>query len=193
MGELILAKGGEKLDLTKGNPGLKVIQVGLGWDPASTGAAFDLDASAFAIRGTNSNCMAPDDMCYFNNKNIQGISLSGDNLTGEGDGDDEVITIRLDDVHPDVTSIFFNINIFDSISRNQTFSQVKNSYVELRNAENGERLIRFDLQEDGGRNNNVVIARVYRHNGEWKFQALGAFGSFTDLNAVFAQPFMSIV
>lgn len=187
MGQLVLAKAGEKLDLTKG-ASLSVLQIGLGWD-----TGFDLDASAFLIRGDNKGAMAPNDVCFYNNKNIPGVSLSGDNLTGEGDGDDEIITVRLSDVPDDVTSIFFNIHIHESKARGHSFGQVKNSYVEVRDAVTNNRLIRFDLQEDGGRNNNVVVGRIYRHNGEWKFQALGAFGDFQNLNEVFALPFMDAV
>lgn len=168
---------GQKVDLTKGNPGLKNITVGLGWDTNKYdgGHSFDLDSSVFLLNGAG-KCESEKDFIFYNN--LEGgngsVVHTGDNLTGEGDGDDEQVKISLADVPAATEKIAFTITIHDAESRSQNFGQVSNSYVRIVNAENNEELIRYDLGEDFSIETAVVVGELYRHNGEWKFNAIGS-------------------
>lgn len=166
---------GQKVDLTKGNPGLNQVQVGLGWDTNKYdgGEAFDLDCSIFLL-GSNGKVQREEDFVYFNNL-IGGkgsVVHSGDNLTGEGSGDDEVIKVNLKDVPADVDKIVFTVSIYDANNRRQNFGMVSNSYIRVTDGSN--ELIKFDLGEDFSTETSVVAGELYRHNGEWKFNAIGA-------------------
>ncbi|OCA88746.1 TerD family protein [Pseudobacillus wudalianchiensis] len=168
---------GQKVDLTKGNPGLKNITVGLGWDTNKYdgGHSFDLDSSVFLLNGAG-KCESEKDFIFYNN--LEGgngsVVHTGDNLTGEGDGDDEQVKISLADVPASIEKIAFTITIHDAEQRNQNFGQVSNSYVRIVNTENNEELIRYDLGEDFSIETAVVVGELYRHNGEWKFNAIGS-------------------
>jgi tellurium resistance protein TerD len=165
---------GQKVDLTKGNDGLKVLAVGLGWDVSSHGGDFDLDASAILV-DADGKARSSKDLVYFGNKeHFEGaVKSSGDNLTGEGAGDDEVISVDLSKVADDVKRIVFVINIYDADNRNQNLGMVQNAFVRVVNSDNKEELVRYDLSEDFSIETGVSIGEVYRHNGEWKFAALG--------------------
>jgi Uncharacterized proteins involved in stress response, homologs of TerZ and putative cAMP-binding protein CABP1 len=168
---------GQKVDLTKSNPGLTKVKVGLGWDTNKYdgGSSFDLDASAFCLNASGKVNSDLDFIFYNNKTNPNGsIQLSGDNLTGEGAGDDETITIELGQVPADVQKIAFCITIHDATARNQNFGQVANSYARVLNEASNEELLRFDLGEDYSIETAVVVAELYRHNGEWKFSAVGS-------------------
>lgn len=166
---------GQKVDLTKGNPGLNNISVGLGWDvnKYDGGSNFDLDSSVFLI-GANGKVTKKDDFIYFNN--LRGgngaVVHSGDNVTGQGDGDDELITVDLRNVPADVEKIVFTVTIYDAENRNQNFGMVSNSYIRIFDGNN--ELIKFDLGEDFSIETAIVAGELYRHNGEWKFAATGA-------------------
>ncbi|PAQ16417.1 chemical-damaging agent resistance protein C [Bacillaceae bacterium SAOS 7] len=173
---ITLSKG-QKVDLTKGNPGLTKIQVGLGWDTNKYdgGQAFDLDSSVFLLNAEG-KCESEKEFVFFNN--LEGgngsVVHTGDNLTGEGDGDDERIKISLQDVPADIHKIAFTITIHEAEARSQNFGQVSNSYVRIVNEDNNEELIRYDLGEDFSIETAVVVGELYRHNGEWKFSAIGS-------------------
>lgn len=168
---------GQKIDLTKGNPALKNITVGLGWDVNvfDSGAAFDLDASAFLL-GSNGKCTADNDFIFYSNlKHSSGaVEHMGDNLTGEGDGDDEQIKVKLSDVPSDIDKIAFTVTIYDAENRRQNFGQVSNAFIRIVNGDTDEELVRYDLGEDFSIETAVVVAELYRHNGEWKFNAIGS-------------------
>ena len=168
---------GQKVDLTKGNPGLSKIMVGLGWDvnKYDGGFAFDLDAAVFML-GENGKVNSDSDFVFYGNKeHVSGSVIhTGDNLTGEGDGDDEVIQVDLSKVPSNVSRIAFTVTIYEADERNQNFGQVNNSYIRVLNQVNGEELIHFDLGEDFSIETAVVVAELYRYNGEWKFNAIGS-------------------
>ena len=168
---------GQKVDLTKGNPGLTKIMVGLGWDVNAfdSGSAFDLDAAAFLL-GENGKCPTEKEFIFYGNLEHTSGSVKhmGDNLTGEGEGDDEQILIDLASVPANVSKIAFTVTIYESDVRRQNFGQVSNSFIRIVNEASGEELIRYDLGEDFSIETAVVVGELYRHNGEWKFNAIGS-------------------
>ncbi len=168
---------GQKVDLTKGNPGLKSIMVGLGWDvnQFDSGADFDLDAAAFML-GQNGKCPTEKEFIFYGNleHSSGAVKHMGDNLTGEGEGDDEQIKIDLTMVPPNVEKIAFTVTIYDSDVRRQNFGQVSNSFIRIVDDSNGQELIRYDLGEDFSIETAVVVGELYRHSGEWKFNAIGS-------------------
>ncbi|MDE7390361.1 MAG: TerD family protein [Lachnospiraceae bacterium] len=168
---------GQKVSLTKGNPGLKNLVVGLGWDvnQYDTGAAFDLDAAAFMLGDSGKVADSGDFVFYGNLTHSSGsVKHLGDNTTGDGDGDDEQITIDLSLVPASITKIAFSATIYDAEARNQNFGQVNNAYIRIYNADNNEELLRYDLGEDFSIETAVVFGEVYKNNGEWKFNAIGS-------------------
>ena len=168
---------GQKVNLTKGNPGLKKVVVGLGWDVNAydTGGSFDLDAAAFLL-GANGKVTKTEDFVFYGNlKHPSGsVQHLGDNLTGEGEGDDEQIKIDLAGVPADIQKIAFTVTIYEAESRHQNFGQVNNAFIRIYNEDNGEELLRYDLGEDYSIETAVVFAELYRNNGEWKFNAIGS-------------------
>ena len=168
---------GQKVDLTKGNPSLKKLLIGLGWDvnKYDGGHDFDLDAAAFLL-GANGKVNSDDDFVFYNNlKHKSGaVEHMGDNLTGEGEGDDEEIKVDLDKVPANVDKIDFTVTIYDAESRRQTFGQVSNAYIRVVDDTNGREIIRYDLGEDFSVETAVVVGEIYRNKGEWKFNAIGA-------------------
>ena len=168
---------GQKVDLTKGNPGLQKVVVGLGCDVNSfrTGAAFDLDSSAFLL-GDDGKVTNPKDFIFFGNlaHSSGAVKHLGDNLTGEGDGDDEQIKVDLSLVPADIKKIAIAVTIYDAEKRQQNFGQVNNSFIRIYNEENGEELLRYDLGEDFSIENTVVFGELYKYGEEWKFNAIGS-------------------
>ena len=168
---------GQKVDLTKGNPGLSKILVGLGWDTNKYdgGSDFDLDASVFLL-GANGKVTSDEDMVFFNNLKHKSGSVEhmGDNRTGAGEGDDEVIKVDLSKVPANIEKIDFTVTIYDAENRKQNFGQVSNAYIRIVDEPNNKELIRFDLGEDFSEETAVIVGEIYRHNGEWKFNALGS-------------------
>jgi len=168
---------GQKIDLTKGNPGLSKIVVGLGWDTNqySTGADFDLDATAFLLGGNQRVTNNKDFIYYGNLKHLSGgVEHLGDNLTGGGDGDDEQIKVNLSLVPAEIERIAFAVTISDAEIRNQNFGQVSNAFVRILDEVTNSEIIRFDLGEDFSTETAVVVGELYRYNGEWKFNAIGS-------------------
>ena len=173
---ITLSKG-QKVSLTKGNPGLKNIVVGLGWDTNKYdgGFDFDLDSAAFLL-GENDKVNSDSDFIFYNNlKHSSGaVEHLGDNLTGKGDGDDEQIKLDLSLVPQNVNKIAFTVTIHEAQERRQNFGQVNNSYVRVVNADTNQELLKYELGEDFSIETAVVVCEIYRHNGEWKFNALGS-------------------
>ena len=169
-----LTKGGN-VNLSKEAPGLTNITVGLGWDPRATdGQEFDLDAIGFLVNEAG-KVRNDQDFIFFNNlKSDNGaVEHTGDNRTGEGDGDDEVIKVNLTQVPADVDKVVVTVTIHDAATRNQNFGQVANAFIRVVNEETGTEVVRFDLAEDYSVETAMVFGEVYRHNGEWKFRAVG--------------------
>lgn len=168
---------GQKVSLTKGNPGLKNIMVGLGWDVNAfdTGADFDLDAAAFML-GSNGRCPTDKEFIFYGNleHTTGAVKHMGDNLTGEGEGDDEQIEVKLTDVPANVERIAFTVTIYEAEARRQNFGQVSNAYIRIVDADTNQELIRYDLGEDFSIETAVVVGELYKHNGEWKFNAIGS-------------------
>ncbi|MGV4984654.1 TerD family protein [Streptomyces sp. NPDC001709] len=169
-----LSKGGN-VSLTKEAPGLTAVLVGLGWDArTTTGSDFDLDASALLLN--NSGKVASDQhFVFFNNlKSPEGsVEHTGDNLTGEGEGDDEVIKVNLAGVPADIEKIVFPVSIYDADNRQQSFGQVRNAYIRVVNQAGGQEIARYDLSEDASTETAMVFGELYRHGPEWKFRAIG--------------------
>ena len=169
-----LNKGG-RLSLSKEAPGLTKVLVGLGWDARATdGAAFDLDASAFLL-GADGKVRSEADFIFYNQlKSACGsVEHTGDNLTGAGEGDDEVIKVDLSRVPAEVQKISFTVTIHEADARKQNFGQVGNAYIRVVNADNNTEVTRYDLAEDASTETAMIFGELYRHSGEWRFTAVG--------------------
>ncbi len=168
---------GQKVDLTKGNPGLKNIMVGLGWDVNAfdSGADFDLDAAAFMV-GSDGRCPSEKEFVFYGNleHSSGAVKHMGDNLTGSGEGDDEQILIDLTTIPSNIEKIAFTVTIYEAETRRQNFGQVSNAFIRIVDETNGSELIRYDLGEDFSIETAVVVGELYRHGGEWKFNAIGS-------------------
>ncbi len=169
-----LSKGGT-VSLSKEAPGLSDVFVGLGWDEAeSTGADFDLDASALLVK-SDGKVISDQHFVFYNNLTSPDGSVehTGDNLTGEGDGDDEVINVSLANVPPAVDRIVFPVTIHESDARGQHFGVVENAFIRVANQADGSEIARYDLTEDFSGETAVIFGELYREGGEWKFRAVG--------------------
>ena len=169
-----LAKGGN-VSLTKEAPGLTNVIVGLGWDVrTTTGADYDLDASAILVNASG-KVLSDRHFVFFNNLvSPDGtVEHTGDNLTGEGEGDDEAIKVNLAAMSPDVERIVFPVSIYDADQRRQSFGQVANAFIRVVNADNNAEITRFDLSEDASTETAMVFGELYRRGSEWKFRAVG--------------------
>ncbi|MBU8878952.1 TerD family protein [Bacillus sp. FJAT-29790] len=180
---------GQRVDLTKGNPGLSKIVVGLGWDPVQNrggggflgslfggggGANIDCDASVIML-GENGKIRNNHDVIYFGNlkSNDGSVQHTGDNLTGDGDGDDEQIIVDLNRVPSQIHKLVFVVNIYDCVKRKQHFGMIQNAFIRVVNPSNNQELIHFNLTEDYSGKTALVVSEIYRHGGEWKFAAIG--------------------
>lgn len=172
----ISLKKGQKVDLTKDNPGLKKVVVGLGWDinRFDTGGDFDLDAAAFVL-GNDGKVLSSDDFVFYGNlKHKSGaVEHLGDNLTGAGEGDDEQIKINLSTIPDNISKIAFTATIYEAEERRQNFGQVNNAFIRIYDEETGEELLKYDLAEDFSIETAVVFGELYKNGGEWKFNAIG--------------------
>jgi len=171
---IVLSKGGN-VSLTKEAPSMKKVLTGLGWDARATdGQSFDLDASAFLV-GANGKVRSDGDMIFYNNlKSVDGSVVHlGDNLTGEGDGDDERVRVSLDKVPQDVQKIAFAVTIHEAGTRKQSFGMVSNAFIRIVDEDSSKEIARYDLSEDMSTETAMIFAELYRHNGEWKFKAIG--------------------
>jgi len=166
---------GRKRLLSKEAPGLTAVTVGLGWDVrTTTGADYDLDASALLCSEAG-KVVSDLHFVFYNNLTSPDGSVqhTGDNLTGEGEGDDESINVELATVPADVAKIVFPVSIHDAQSRGQSFGQVSNAFIRVVNRANNAELARYDLSEDASTETAMVFGELYRHGGEWKFRAVG--------------------
>lgn len=168
---------GQKVSLTKGNPGLTKVVVGLGWDVNAfdTGGDFDLDAAAFLLTDSDKVADSKDFVFFGNLTHASGsVQHQGDNLTGVGDGDDEQIKIDLSKVPANITKIAFTVTIYEAEARRQNFGQVNNAFVRIYNEATGEELLRYDLGEDFSIETAAVFGELYKNGDEWKFNAIGS-------------------
>lgn len=180
---------GQKVDLTKGNAGLKTLVVGLGWDEAPRKFSLfskheDIDCDASAILLKNGKLAGNVDVVYYGNlTHMSGaVRHCGDNLTGAGDGDDEQIIVELSRVPTDYDKIVFVVNIYQAIQRKQQFGMIKNAFIRVVDADNGKELCRYNLSENYDGKTAMVFGEVYRYNGEWKFGAIGEPTSDASIN-----------
>lgn len=168
---------GQKVNITKENPGLTKVVVGIGWDvnQFDTGGDFDLDTAAFLLADTG-KVSRPEDFVFFGNlKHPSGCAEHmGDNLTGAGEGDDEQIKVNLSMVPENITKIAFTVTIYEAEQRRQNFGQVSRAFIRIFNEVTGEELLRYDLGEDFSIETAAVFGELYKNNGEWKFNAIGS-------------------
>lgn len=173
-------KKNDVLNLSKTSPGLKNIRVGAGWDVVKKGffsfqADYDLDLMAILL-DENGRAQGQSSLIYFGNLKGQAIYLHGDNLTGEGEGDDEKISVALDKIPSDISKIVFAVTIYEAKKRGQSFEKVKNAFVRIVDEDQrGKEICRFNLTENGGRNTAIIFAELLKINGEWNFKAVGEF------------------
>jgi tellurium resistance protein TerD len=166
---------GANVSLSKEVAGLNLIDIGLGWDARVTdGSDFDLDASAFML-SESGKVRSDADFIFFNNKQSSDGSVQhqGDNLTGDGDGDDEVVSVELSRVPSDVQKISIAVTIYDAEARRQNFGQVHNAFIRIINRADGTEITRYDLSEDYSVETAMIFGELYRHGLEWKFRAIG--------------------
>ena len=171
---LSLQKGGN-LSLSKTDPSLTKILIGLGWDERSTdGVDFDLDASAFLLCASGSVRNNTDFIFYNQLKSIDGsVQHTGDNRTGQGDGDDESLKVDLEKIPSEIQKVVFTVTIHEAESRRQNFGQVANAFIRVVNDLSGIEIVRYDLAEDYSTETAMVFGELYRYNQEWKFRAVG--------------------
>lgn len=170
---------GEKIDITKTNPGLKVAAIGLGWDTSRSSSTFDLDAFALALKGKK--LASPSDVLYFSSPKTNGkpaimneaLVHSGDNLTGAGAGDDETILVDFSKIPSGVDEIVVCANIYQAASKRQNFGMVDNAFIRVYDNDTKAEIARYDLSEDASSHSGMVFGKLYLHQGEWKFQAVG--------------------
>ena len=177
---------GQKVDLTKGNPGLRHIMVGLGWDEAKKGVGgligglfggnqdIDCDASAILLN-TEGKFVANKDVVYFGNltHRSDAVKHMGDNLTGAGEGDDEQIFVDLGKIPESFSKIVFVVNIYEAKARKQNFGMIKNAFIRLVDSDKRSEMCRYNLSENYDGMTAMIFGEIYRHNGEWKFSAIG--------------------
>ncbi|MFE7558981.1 TerD family protein [Kitasatospora sp. NPDC057500] len=169
-----LSKGGN-VSLTKEAPGLTAVTVGLGWDVrTTTGAEFDLDASAIVLNA-DGKVLSNSHFVFFNNTSTPDNTVvhTGDNRTGEGAGDDEAINVNLASLPAEAARITFPVSIYDAVTRSQNFGQVRNAYIRVANAAGGAEIARYDLSEDAATETAMIFGELYRNGAEWKFRAVG--------------------
>ena len=179
MSELVSLVKGEKVDITKTNPGLKVAAIGLGWDTSGSSSTFDLDAFCLAL--TSGKLVdAPGHILYFGSPKVGGcpeilggaLHHTGDNLTGAGDGDDETMLVNFSKLPAGIDQIIICANIYQAASKGQNFGMVNNAFVRIYDNDTKAEIARFDLSEDASAKSGMVFGKLYLHQGEWKFQAL---------------------
>ncbi|NRD80485.1 TerD family protein [Bacillus sp. BRMEA1] len=190
---------GQRIDLTKSNPGLSRVMIGLGWDPVqnggggflgalfggNSGANIDCDASVIML-GENDKLRNNKDVIYFGNlKSTDGsVQHSGDNLTGDGDGDDEQIMVDLSRVPSNIQKLVFVVNIYDCLKRKQHFGMIRNAYIRVVNPANNQVLLHYNLSEDYNGKTSLVAGEIYRNGTEWKFGAVGTGTNAASLSEI---------
>ncbi|KHD36157.1 stress protein [Clostridium acetobutylicum] len=189
---------GQRINLTKGGQTLSKLTVGLGWDPISKSRKSGFLSSIFGVKQSEIDCDASvlmlnedyklenNNVVYFGNlrSRCESVIHTGDNLTGEGNGDDEVIYVTLDKVPSNIHKLVFAVNIYDCINRRQDFGMIKNAYIRVVNSSNNEELVRYNLTDDYSGKTTVIVGEIYRNGGEWKFAAIGEGTNDTNLNLI---------
>src|ERR1700741_321144 len=165
-----LAKG-QKVDLTKTNPGVKAFKVGLGWNPnGAVGSTFDIDVSAFVLNAEGKRLSDSHFVFYNNLKSPNDFVIhNGDNRTGEGEGDDESLVVDFSKADPTAESVVFVVTIHEAASKNQNFGQISGSYIRVCDNENGNEIMKYDLNEDYSVETAMIFGKAYKKDGEWKF------------------------
>ncbi|WHF27408.1 TerD family protein [Bacillus altitudinis] len=182
----ITLEKGQRIDLTKGKAGLTNILVGLGWDPVSQGGGFlgklfgggggaDVDCDASVLMLRNDKFVENKDVIYFGNLKSKcgSVEHTGDNLTGEGDGDDEQVLVNLSKVPGNVNKLVFVVNIYDALRRNQHFGMIQNAYIRIVDRSNNQELVKYNLKDEYAGKTSLIVGELYRHENEWKFAAVG--------------------
>ncbi|EDW20477.1 TerD family protein [Bacillus pumilus] len=182
----ITLEKGQRIDLTKGKAGLTNILVGLGWDPVSQGGGFlgklfgggggaDIDCDASVLMLKNDKFTENKDLIYFGNLKSKcgSVEHTGDNLTGEGDGDDEQVLVNLSKVPGNVNKLVFVVNIYDALRRNQHFGMIQNAYIRIVDRSNNQELVKYNLKDEYEGKTSLIVGELYRHENEWKFAAVG--------------------
>ncbi|AOZ88400.1 stress protein [Bacillus xiamenensis] len=182
----ITLEKGQRIDLTKGKAGLTNILVGLGWDPVSQGGGFlgklfgggggaDIDCDASVLMLKNDKFTENKDLIYFGNLKSKcgSVEHTGDNLTGEGDGDDEQVLVNLSKVPGNVNKLVFVVNIYDALRRNQHFGMIQNAYIRIVDRSNNQELVKYNLKDEYAGKTSLIVGELYRHENEWKFAAVG--------------------
>ncbi|MFP7369715.1 TerD family protein [Bacillus safensis] len=182
----ITLEKGQRIDLTKGKAGLTNILVGLGWDPVSQGGGFlgklfgggggaDVDCDASVLMLKNDKFTENKDLIYFGNLKSKcgSVEHTGDNLTGEGDGDDEQVLVNLSKVPGNVNKLVFVVNIYDALRRNQHFGMIQNAYIRIVDRSNNQELVKYNLKDDYAGKTSLIVGELYRQENEWRFAALG--------------------
>ncbi|ABW18260.1 TerD family protein [Alkaliphilus oremlandii] len=179
---------GQRVDLTKGNAGLSKLMIGLGWDPVeqkkgglfggllggAKAANIDCDASVLMLSETD-KLMNKSNLIYFGNlrSSCGSVVHTGDNLTGDGDGDDEQIIVDLGRIPANIHKLLFFVNIYDAVNRRQDFGMIQNAFIRVVNGSNNQEMLRYNLSENYAGKTALMVAEIYRHGGEWKFGAIG--------------------
>ncbi|KEP26780.1 MULTISPECIES: TerD family protein [Bacillus] len=182
----ITLEKGQRIDLTKGKAGLTNILVGLGWDPVSQGGGFlgklfgggggaDIDCDASVLMLKNDKFVENKDLIYFGNLKSKcgSVEHTGDNLTGEGDGDDEQVLVNLSKVPGNVNKLVFVVNIYDALRRNQHFGMIQNAYIRIVDRSNNQELVKYNLKDEYAGKTSLIVGELYRHENDWKFAAVG--------------------
>lgn len=182
----ITLEKGQRIDLTKGKAGLTNILVGLGWDPVSQGGGFlgklfgggggaDVDCDASVLMLKNDKFTENKDLIYFGNLKSKcgSVEHTGDNLTGEGDGDDEQVLVNLSKVPSNVNKLVFVVNIYDALRRNQHFGMIQNAYIRIVDRSNNQELVKYNLKDEYAGKTSLIVGELYRHENDWKFAAVG--------------------
>lgn len=191
---------GQRISLTKDNEGLSKIQVGLGWDPikqpqkkglfgalmGSSAPDMDCDASVFMLTEAEKMILGKDGLIYYGHKTskCESIHHTGDNLTGQGDGDDETIIVDLKKIPSNVHKLVFVVNIYNCVTKKQHFGMVENAYIRIVNMSNKQEMVRFNLTEQYSGKTGLIVGEIYRNGSEWKFGALGEGTSDTSLDTM---------
>lgn len=187
---------GQRIDLTKGKSNLNRVMVGLGWDPVETkssgllgmfkSGSADIDCDASVIMLTDDALASNKDLIYFGNLKsaCHSVLHSGDNLTGEGEGDDEMIEVELQKIPERFNKLVFVVNIYNCVKKKQDFGMIKNAYIRVVDPKTGEELIRYNLSENYGGLTSLVAGEIYRHGEEWKFAAVGDGTTDTNLTEI---------
>ncbi|HJF31032.1 MAG TPA: TerD family protein [Sporosarcina psychrophila] len=191
----IILQKGQRIDLTKGHPGLERIVVGLGWDPIEKkksgllgglfgggnagGSDSNMDIDASVIMLQDDKFVSKDNLVYFGNLKSKcgSVTHTGDNTTGDGDGDDEQVIVDLKMIPASINKLVFVVNIYDCVKRKQDFGQVENAFIRVMNSANNEELLKFSLSESYAGSTSLTVAEIYRSGSEWKFAAVGSGSS----------------